>query len=93
MNDILRPFLSIAWITITVTATSFLAGIEGIILYFYFFEGFQYTVTGHVVADILLMLAGILGFFYACQNWYRYVQMINRVRENVEVNSKINKRS
>ena len=88
-----RPFLDIAWITITVTASTFLAGMEGIILYFHFFEDFPYTLTGLVMADVLLMLAGILGMFYSYRAWYRYVMMIKRVKERVENDSKDSKRS
>ncbi len=78
-----NPYLHIAWITVCVTASSFLAGNLAIIMYFHLFEGFPYTLTGLVIADVLLMLAGTLGFVISCQKWYRFNQMIKEVQKRV----------
>lgn len=83
-----KIFSHIAWITISVTVSSFVAGIEGILLYFYFFEGFQYTFTGLVIADIMLMIAGIIAFVFSCRAWYNYYMMIQRVKKRVQDNNR-----
>ena len=79
-----RIELDLAYLTIAIAASSFIAGIEGVLLYGYFFMDFPYTFTGSLSADIMLFFFGLIAFVISMRQWWIYFIAIRAAKKAID---------